>query len=330
MTNDVHNTPPKQSDQQRAFKRYKEATAQHGKPFFPYGVWHDVIAAVVVLLIIIGLSVVWFAQSNCDSWWNTQCNHAATPAEQHDYNPDHKNAAPKFKSNGDLIADKHPLLGPLYEDKADPASTSYHPRPEWYFYFLFYLLIVFSEPNTVVFGTIIVPTILLVALMAWPFIDRKKERRPSRRPVAMAAMTLTAATLLTFTYLGSKAGDEEIKGIEAAQQEMPGFKLVFEDPRGETCKGCHVIGGTGGNLGPSLDDEGTKNHGIEWQIKHLNDPAGVVPGSSMPSQAKSFDEEELAQLAAFLETLGAPDRAEDAEYKDAGASDTKAALGDSK
>jgi menaquinol-cytochrome c reductase cytochrome b/c subunit len=320
--------PVNSNDRQRAFKRYKEETARTGKPFFPYGVWHDVIAATVVLGIILLLTVVWFAQANCDSWWNPTCDHAATPAEQHRYTPDNPNEEPSFKDNGELEDGDAPILGPLYEEKADPATTSYHPRPEWYFYFLFYLLIVFSEPNTVILGTIGLPTIWLMLLMAWPFIDRKRERRPSRRPIAMGAMAVTAVMLLTFTYLGSKAGEESVEGIEAAQQEMPGFKLIFEDPRGATCKGCHVIGGSGGSVGPGLDEEGTKDRGIEWQIQHLINPPSKVPGSSMPAQKGIFNDEEIAQLAAFLETLGRPERAEDSEYTDVDASTTEEATGE--
>jgi ubiquinol-cytochrome c reductase cytochrome b subunit/menaquinol-cytochrome c reductase cytochrome b/c subunit len=316
---------PRMSDQAKAFKKYKEGVAKSGKPFFPYGVWHDVIAASVVLAIIIGLTVVWFAQANCDSWWNVNCDTAATPMEQEHYTPDDPGTIVKTSSGAVDERAKGPLLGPLYEEKADPATDQYHPRPEWYFYFLFYLLIVFSHPQLVLLGTIIVPTIFLVALLAWPFLDRRKERRPSRRPIAMSAMVFTAIVLLAMSYLGSTAGETTIEGISAEQQEMPGFPLLFEDSRA-TCTSCHVIGGSGGNVGPALDDVASKDYGIEYQIQHLVDPAGVSGTPGMPSQEGIYNEEELAQIAAFLETLGEAERATDPAYTGVDAETTKDAL----
>src|SRR5262245_40916914 len=49
-------------------------------------------------------------------------------------------------------------------NKADPTTTTYTPRPEWYFYFLFQLLRVIKPPALVVLATVIIPTILLLAL----------------------------------------------------------------------------------------------------------------------------------------------------------------------
>jgi ubiquinol-cytochrome c reductase cytochrome b subunit/menaquinol-cytochrome c reductase cytochrome b/c subunit len=335
------------TDQQRAFKRYKQAVGESGKPFFPYGVYHDIIAAIVVLLIIIGLSVVWFAQANCDSWWNTSCGTVATPQEQQQYHPGHPTQvdmaidsdtgkpAPvevghQSGPSGNGPVEKGPLLGPLYEDQADPATASYKPRPEWYFYFLFYLLILFHYPNLVVVGTIGLPTLFLVALIAWPFIDRKKERRPSRRPIAMSAMALTAVVLMSFTYLGAiHDRTSGPKGISAAQQKLPGFDILFNGPAKSACIACHVLGGSGGNVGPSLDAEGTvSGHDLTWEIKHLSNPSSETPGSAMPARGGvQLSPLQVAQVAAFLTTLGAPDKASDPAVTGASAATVAAALG---
>src|SRR5207248_2397987 len=56
------------------------------------------------------------------------------------------------------------LLGPSLAAKADPGTTSFVPRPDWYFYFLFYLLRIFKWPNSVILGTVGIPTILLIVL----------------------------------------------------------------------------------------------------------------------------------------------------------------------
>ncbi len=346
-TDSASQQEPPLNDRQRAFKRYKDGVKTGGKPFFPYGVYHDVIAAAGVMALIILISVVWFAQANCDAWFNVNCKHAATSMEQHQYTPktpgatvwEVKNGAKterviikqgeKIPAGAKPVTDTDkPLLGPLYEEQADPATTLYHPRPEWYFYFLFYLLILFAHPDLVVLGTIGLPTIWLILLILWPFLDRKRERRPSRRPIAMTAMVVVAVTLLSFTYLGSQSGKEGKDDFTADQKAMPGYALIFKDARGNACKGCHMIGSSrSGNVGPALDKVGTKNYGLDYQIQHLVDPKSKMPGSQMPSQRSSFNDEELAQLAAFLETLGVPNRAADPVYANAGAADTKKALG---
>ena len=78
-------------------------------------------------------------------------------------------------------------LGP----KADPTTTTYVPRPEWYFFFLFELLRVIKPAMLTPLATIGVPTIAMVLLFALPFYDRGPERRPERRPIATTAGILT-------------------------------------------------------------------------------------------------------------------------------------------
>ena len=52
------------------------------------------------------------------------------------------------------------------QNKADPTTTTYTPRPEWYFFFLFELLRVIKPPELVVLATVGIPTICLVLLAA--------------------------------------------------------------------------------------------------------------------------------------------------------------------
>src|ERR671922_67189 len=70
-------------------------------------------------------------------------------------------------------------LGALNGPKADPGTTSFVPRPDWYFYFLFYLLRIFKWPESVILATIGIPTIALILLLALPFVDLRRERRLS-------------------------------------------------------------------------------------------------------------------------------------------------------
>src|SRR5439155_296474 len=72
------------------------------------------------------------------------------------------------------------ILGPRYAEHADPGTTNFVPRPDWYFYFLFYLLRIFKWPDSVILGTIGIPSICLVLLLALPFVDLRRAR-PLRR-----------------------------------------------------------------------------------------------------------------------------------------------------
>lgn len=301
------------SDQRRAFLEYKRRVAEHGKPFFPYGVWHDVVAATATMALLILLSVMWFAMANCDSLFDVGCDRVSTPLEQEFYTPDEPGSVPRTEDGEiDHEAAGKPLLGLLYEEKADPSTTSYHPRPEWYFYFLFYLLIIFSNPQLVFLGTIVVPTIWLVMLIALPIVDRRKERRPSRRPIAMAAMVLTAITLLSFTYLGSQSGQEHgggPEGLTEAQEAMPGYAVLFEEGVYETCGSCHELGGIGnGGPGPGLDAVGTRYDSADDLTEVM---ANGLGGGAMPVKGGAdITDEQAAQIAAFLKTLGAEADAE--------------------
>src|SRR6187401_2147823 len=53
------------------------------------------------------------------------------------------------------------ILGAEQGPKADPTSTTYVPRPEWYLFFLFELLRVIRPPALVPIATIGVPTIAM-------------------------------------------------------------------------------------------------------------------------------------------------------------------------
>src|SRR6185437_15013449 len=75
------------------------------------------------------------------------------------------------------------------ERVADPTDTSYIPRPEWYFLFLFQTLKVFEGPLEVV-GTVVLPTLAILALIAAPFIDRSRLVRVRQRTFAIGIVVL--------------------------------------------------------------------------------------------------------------------------------------------
>jgi menaquinol-cytochrome c reductase cytochrome b/c subunit len=203
------------------------------------------------------------------------------------------------------------LLGPSLTGKADPGTTSFVPRPDWYFYFLFYLLRIFKWPDSVILGTVGIPTIALILLLAIPFIDLRRERRLLRRPVAIVAAVLTALSMGVLTYKGATARESLPSEVLAEAKNWPkeeGFqnnKLAVAGTKifaVSGCTTCHTYLGVGSsNLGaPDLTAEGSKNKGIAFQIAHLKCPSCVNKGSPMPVFA-SLGDKDLRSLAAFLE-----------------------------
>ena len=79
---------------------------------------------------------------------------------------------------------------------------------------------------------------------------------------------------------------------------MPGAKLFAV----AGCTACHTYLGVGSsNLGaPDLTSIGTRNLGIDFQVRHLKCPSCVNPGSPMPKFA-SLGDKRLNELAQFLE-----------------------------
>jgi mono/diheme cytochrome c family protein len=68
------------------------------------------------------------------------------------------------------------------------------------------------------------------------------------------------------------------------------------------CTACHTYLGSGSsNLGaPDLTSIGTRNLGIDFQVRHLKCPSCVNPGSPMP-KFESLGDKRLRDLAVFLE-----------------------------
>ena len=107
------------------------------------------------------------------------------------------------------------VLGAELGPKVDPTTTTYVPRPEWYFYFLFEVLRIIKPPSLVPLAAIGVPTICMILLFLLPFYDRSPERRPERRPIAMAAAFFTIAAMAFLTYEGAIAGSPNQIDMEA-------------------------------------------------------------------------------------------------------------------
>ena len=84
---------------------------------------------------------------------------------------------------------------PLSEP-ADPATTTYIPRPEWFFFFYEQMLMFFPGYALIGFGAVVVPTIFVILLFAVPWMDRGPNTSPLQRPFATVIGLLVIVTVV--------------------------------------------------------------------------------------------------------------------------------------
>ncbi len=193
------------------------------------------------------------------------------------------------------------VLGAELGPKADATTTTYVPRPEWYFFFLFELLRVIKPDYLTPLATIGVPTIALILLFLLPFYDRSPERRPERRPIATTAGILVIFAMAYLTFLGANAGSptqidmQPPSGLSAqARSQYNQGKLVAAQ---SGCLACHKIGENGNDgPGPPLAQIGDR---LPRQAiaRTLENPTAPMPSfRNLPPQ--KFD-----ALVGFLSNL---------------------------
>jgi menaquinol-cytochrome c reductase cytochrome b/c subunit len=185
------------------------------------------------------------------------------------------------------------ILGAEQGPKADPTTTTYVPRPEWYFFFLFELLRVIKPPELVPVATIGIPTLCMVLLLLLPFYDRNPERRIERRPVALTAGILTIIAMAYLTFLGASAGSPTEIELEVPPQFETGKQVAAQSG----CLACHKFGENGNDgPGPELTEIGAKlpAQAIE---RTLVNPSGIMP------EYGSLPPEKFNALVEFLASL---------------------------
>lgn len=190
-------------------------------------------------------------------------------------------------------------------EPVNPATTDFVPRPEWYFYFAFELLKIFKNQDAltpVIMATFMVPNIMIILLVAWPFIDRGPERRIWKRPFALATAVLVTGLLSYLTFIGattpegiSAGASLPVSGLEGDAAATAGAALYVANG----CGSCHMIKGVGAaGPGPDLTNEGAKGWDNAKMVKWLQ-----APKAPMPSFA-SLPPKDLEDLSTFLNGLG--------------------------
>ncbi|HMB24251.1 MAG TPA: hypothetical protein VKP08_15515, partial [Anaerolineales bacterium] len=99
------------------------------------------------------------------------------------------------------------FIGVPAEPKADPADTSYLPRPEWYFLFLFKFLALYGQIPLIGkiewLATVLIPGVGIALLTFLPLLDKSHYRHYSRRIFALTFMGIVVLDIVLLTLIAS-------------------------------------------------------------------------------------------------------------------------------
>lgn len=97
------------------------------------------------------------------------------------------------------------FIGVENSPKADPSDTTYIPRPEWYFLFLFKFLALYGQipllGKVEWLATVLVPSIGIGLLTLLPFIDKSPWRYYTRRMLPLTIMGIVVFDIVLLTLV---------------------------------------------------------------------------------------------------------------------------------
>jgi ubiquinol-cytochrome c reductase cytochrome b subunit len=157
---------------------------------------------------------------------------------------------------------------PPLEPPADPASSDYTPRPEWYFLGFFQLLKFFPGRYEVL-GSIVIPGLVMAWLVLLPWLDRARSREPRHRRPILMPFVAGLSVLVALTLLG--AMDRSASPTMAwSVRELAGAALIETDTR---CTSCHGPDRVANAIRP-----GRISRPQDWLNAHVLDPMVIAPG----------------------------------------------------
>jgi len=192
------------------------------------------------------------------------------------------------------------LFGTPLEGQADPTSTGYVPRPEWYFLFLFELLKYFPGSLEWV-GVVVLPGLFFVFMFLLPFLDRGPRRSPRYRPISTAIGTLSVLAVAYLTWHAVQTTPPALVDERASRltsTEVVGRQLVSA----QGCTSCHVVGGQGGSVGPSLDGVAARRASA-YIHSYIENPKSLNPTAAMPAFLPPLTHEQVEDITQYLLTL---------------------------
>ena len=120
-------------------------------------------------------------------------------------------------------------LGP----KADPTTTAYVPRPDWYFLGLQHLMRLFPGDRQYI-ATLVLPNLGILLLLLVPFIDRGRQRRLGARKLTVMGGLICLLSVVVLSgrstsWLGPRSRSQPVPGFSRRRPTRPGSR------RGRRC-----------------------------------------------------------------------------------------------
>ena len=179
------------------------------------------------------------------------------------------------------------------EEIADPSDTTFVPRPEWYFLFLFQLLKYFKGAFLVV-GAVIIPLAASLLLLLWPFLDRGEETRLSKRPRSLALGICSLLAMIALTVLSVVEDAEHRMDLPLITEQ---HLIEGEDIFNRFCILCHSMNGKGGFMAPEMTQVGGRINRVRIE-RVIMEPQLVSQTTIMSLIPLSADERHA--VSAFL------------------------------
>jgi ubiquinol-cytochrome c reductase cytochrome b subunit len=191
-------------------------------------------------------------------------------------------------------------LGVPTEARADPTDTTYIPRPEWYFMFLFQLVKYFPG-NLEWVGVLVIPGLFVLLLFALPFLSKSQERRAWKRPLGTGFAAVAVAGIAVLTVLAYNSTPPSVvveHGTVLTSQQLRGRQLIVQ----QGCNSCHVVGGQGARKGPPLDGIGQRLTAGDIHF-FMEKPKAFNPAASMMPVIPPLTHEDVEAITQYLLTL---------------------------
>ena len=134
------------------------------------------------------------------------------------------------------------FVGVAFEPKADPSDSTYVPRPEWYFLFLFEFL-KFVPGKIEWVGTFVIPVIGILILFTLPFLDRNPLRHWKNR---LTGISIMGVVVLGMVGLTIRSVITTPKNEEATASTIQEKYALGGDLYSLHCTECHGPDGEGG------------------------------------------------------------------------------------
>ncbi|HEY6400835.1 MAG TPA: cytochrome b N-terminal domain-containing protein [Blastocatellia bacterium] len=214
-------------------------------------------------------------------------------------------------------------LGPV----ADPTSD-YLARPPWYFMPLFQLLKYFPGKWAII-PTVVLPAVLFGSLFILPFLDRREERHPLRRPLATGLLTLIIAGSIGLIFLAKHEDRTNPEFAEQLKKQEEEMRVFFDKPfepqivgagaaplatgakpmappeaYALSCAACHGDSGEGSPIATGLIGVSSKpQRSKDDLLKILDDATGYGLKPPMPKSFPKISPEDKQKIVEWMMQL---------------------------